>query len=76
MRESERPDTVFAFEVSKTIELNDVRCAPRRAEILQRYGFRALPVVGGQAIRPNAQKAADQGGVLIELPVAGDKSKD
>jgi hypothetical protein len=76
VREKERPDTVFAVEVSKTVELNDVRRALRRAEILQRHGFRALPVVGGQAIRPNAQKAADEGGVLVELQAARDRSKD
>jgi hypothetical protein len=76
VREAGRPETVFAVEVSKTIELNDVRRAVRRAEILQRYGFRALPVVGGQTIRQNAQKAADEDGVLVELQSLGGRSKD
>jgi hypothetical protein len=76
VREAGRPETVFAVEVSKTIELNDVRRAIRRAEILRRYGFRALPVVGGQTIRQNAQKAADEGGVLVELQALGGRSKD
>jgi predicted nucleic acid-binding Zn-ribbon protein len=64
------PQTVFAVEVSATVDNEDVECTVRRAEVLRHIGLRARPSVGGGAITARAMNAAEADGVVVCLVAA------
>ncbi len=54
----EAPEVWLAVEVSSVIDEGDVARAWRRARLLRRAGYRAVPVVAGERIIPEAQASA------------------
>lgn len=66
-RESSRPETVLAVEISSTVDLEDVRRADERSELLRKLGLRAFGAVGGNAVTGRALEAAEQRGVLVKV---------
>lgn len=56
---------VVVLEASWRAEINDVECAHRRAEILRRIGFNAVPVVAGTEWDGQALTQAQALGVAI-----------
>ena len=54
----EMPQVWLAVEVSAVIDQTDVERARRRATLLARAGFRAVPVAAGERATPGAQEAA------------------
>ncbi len=66
-RRPELPEVWLAVEVSSVVDLYDVERARRRAELLRRAGFRAIPAVAGEHITLGAkEEARDSGVVLIQ----------
>ena len=61
------PDTLFALEVSATIDAEDVVRAIRRAAILERAGYRAFPSVGGRSITARAMAMAEEAAAVVML---------
>lgn len=66
-READGPETLLAVEVSLTIDIEDVRRARERAAILQKAGYRAFGVVGGETITTRAAEMAERDGVLVRF---------
>ncbi len=64
------PDSVYiAVEVSATINERDVERAKQTADILNRLGLAASPMVFGNKIRTEAQEIADRTYVRVHLQV-------
>ena len=61
----EAPEVWLAIEVSATVDRNDVLRAQKRASILRRAGYRAIPVAAGKQITLGAEKVARAGNVLL-----------
>ncbi len=61
----EAPEVWLAIEVSATVDRNDVLRAQKRASILRRAGYRAIPVAAGKQITLGAEKVARAGKVLL-----------
>ena len=64
-KQSEREDFYLAVEVSSVVDLNDVQRASRRATLLRKAGFRAIPVVAGEDTTAGAENEARNQGVAI-----------
>ncbi|MBI3362526.1 MAG: hypothetical protein HY023_15600 [Chloroflexi bacterium] len=61
------PEIWLAIEVSSAVNVNDVDRAARRAGLLRKAGYRALPVAAGESASRDAQNAArDQNVVLTQ----------
>lgn len=59
---------LLAAEISTTINVDDISRATRRAAILQKAGYRAIPFVGGQSISAEAQLQSDvTPGLIVDL---------
>jgi len=54
----EIPEVWLAIEISVVIDQNDVDRAERRAKLLQRAGYRALPVAAGEQMTRGAEESA------------------
>ncbi|MDW8238837.1 MAG: hypothetical protein RMM98_04420, partial [Acidobacteriota bacterium] len=54
----EGPELWLAVEISTTVDVNDVERARRRAELLRKAGYRAIPVVAGETTTEGAEDAA------------------
>lgn len=55
----------LAVEVSSVVDEGDVERAKRRAELLRRAGYRALPTVAGEHLTLRAEDAARAGKVVV-----------
>jgi len=64
-RRPELPEVWLAVEVSSVVDLYDVERARRRAELLRRAGFRAIPAVAGEHITLGAEEEARDSGVVL-----------
>ena len=65
---SRKTSEVFiAFEVSKTVDANDVRRAAERAALIRRAGLDAEAFAGGQLVTPQAAALAAELGVQLVL---------
>ena len=62
-RRGDRAEVVAVAEVSWGVGVKDVERASRRAGLLAKLGFTALPVVGGKAVTREAADLARQQGV-------------
>jgi len=63
-----RPDTSqvwLAMEVSAVIDRNDVQRAQRRAALLRKAGYPAIPTVVGEQVTQGGEKAAREGHVFL-----------
>jgi hypothetical protein len=63
--QSDGQDVYLAIEVSATIDRHDVERACQRAQLLQKAGYRAIPVVAGEKLADDTQDAAAEHGVVI-----------
>ena len=63
----EAPEVFIAFEVSKTVDANDVRRAAERAALIRRAGLDAEAFAGGQLVTPQAAALAAELGVQLVL---------
>ncbi|MCS7220135.1 MAG: hypothetical protein RML36_03475 [Anaerolineae bacterium] len=63
----EAPEVWLAVEVSAVLDEGDVERARRRATLLQRAGYHALPVVAGERITQGAEASARDHRVSILL---------
>jgi hypothetical protein len=59
------PELWLAIEVSVTVDVDDVRRAQRRAELLRKAGFPAVPAVGGESVTQGAVEACRTYGALL-----------
>ncbi|MFN8618853.1 MAG: hypothetical protein U0837_17355 [Dehalococcoidia bacterium] len=66
-REAGYPETLFAVEVSRTLDETDLDRAENRAALLTRAGYRAFPAVGGKFAPPRVVDLARQRGILLRL---------
>lgn len=63
----EAPEVWLAVEISAVVDQTDVDRAWRRASLLRRAGYRAVPTVAGEQATPGAEAAAhDQNVVLLQ----------
>lgn len=63
----DREDVWLAVEVSVVVDMGDVTRARRRAELLRRAGYRAIPVVAGKSATLEAEaEAQDQSVVMLK----------
>jgi vacuolar-type H+-ATPase subunit I/STV1 len=63
----EAQEVWLAVEVSSVVDLNDVNRAERRAELLRKAGYRAVPVAGGEDATVGAQELARDRKVVLIL---------
>ena len=61
----EEPEVWLAVEVSATVDESDVERAARRAELLKKAGFKAIPVAAGEEIRGEAMDIAQMKRVTL-----------
>lgn len=66
-REAGYPETIFAVEVSRTLDETDLDRAENRAALLARAGYRAFPAVGGKFAPPRVMDLARERGILLRL---------
>jgi hypothetical protein len=64
-RAPESPPVWLAVEVSAVIDQNDVERARRRAALLRRAGYRAIPVVAGEQWTEGAEAAAAEAPLVV-----------
>ena len=64
-RAPESPPVWLAVEVSAVIDRNDVERARRRAALLRRAGYRAIPVVAGEQLTEGAEAAAADAPLVV-----------
>ena len=55
----------LAVEVSATVDRYDVERAQRRAAILRRAGYHAMPVVAGETVTRGGEESARAGNVVL-----------
>ncbi len=66
LRQAPTPTDIYlAVEVSAVIDANDVTRASRRAALLRKAGYRAIPVVAGEEVTAGASAAAQDMAVLL-----------
>jgi len=53
-----KPDVLLAVEVSAMVDVHDVEGASRRARLLRKAGFEAIPVAAGEEITKEAEEMA------------------
>lgn len=58
-------DVWLGIEVSVMVDREDVKRARKRARLLRRAGFRAVPVVAGEALTEGAEQAAQDGPIVM-----------
>jgi len=58
-RQPEAPEVWLAVEISAVVDRRDVTRARRRADLLRKAGYRAIPVVAGQDITRGAETEAE-----------------
>jgi hypothetical protein len=58
-------DVLLAVEVSSVVDLNDVKRAWKRAELLRKAGYLAIPVVAGESKTLRAEKEAHEQKVVM-----------
>lgn len=61
----EAEEVFLTVEISSVMDKNDVLRTRQRAELLQRAGYRAIPVVAGEKITEGAEIEAGEQGVAI-----------
>ncbi|MBV7339396.1 hypothetical protein KFU94_66515 [Chloroflexi bacterium TSY] len=61
---AERPELWLAIEISNTVDQRDVTRAQRRAELLRKAGYRAIPAVAGAELTEGAEAAVTGDRVL------------
>ena len=61
----EVPEVWVAIEVSATVDRYDVERAQRRAALLRRAGYRAVPAVAGEAATRGGEESARTGPVVL-----------
>jgi len=61
----EKPEVWLAVEVSAVVDKQDVTRARRRAALLTRAGYRAIPVVAGEQATMGAEKRAREHNVVL-----------
>ena len=61
----QRPDVYLAFEISSTIDRGDVERAVRRAALLRKAGYTAIPGVAGEDITQGGLRAAEAAAVFV-----------
>jgi hypothetical protein len=66
-RDTTRPETVLAVEISSTVDLEGVQRADERSQLLRALGLRAFGAVGGNAVSGRALEAAEKRGVLVKI---------
>jgi len=64
-RADEALELYLAVEVSSVIDANDVERARRRAGLLNKAGYRTLPVVAGEEVTDGGERAARESAVLL-----------
>ncbi len=62
---ADTPEVWLAVEISSVIDRNDVERALRRASLMRRAGYRALPVVAGESTTRGAETAAQEQHVTV-----------
>jgi hypothetical protein len=66
-RDTSRPETVLAVEISSTVDFESVQRADERSKVLRKLGLRAFGAVGGNAVSGRALEAAEKRGVLVKI---------
>jgi hypothetical protein len=64
---ADAPEVFIAFEVSKTVDANDVRRAAERAALIRRAGLEADAYAGGQVVTATAEALATELGVTLVI---------
>ncbi|MBN1890392.1 MAG: hypothetical protein JW850_20530 [Thermoflexales bacterium] len=59
------PELWLALEVSAVIDRGDVERARRRAALLERAGYRAIPAVAGEELTEGAERLANETPILV-----------
>lgn len=59
------PEVWLAIEVSSTVDRNDVERAERRAGLLRKLGYQAIPVVAGNKITEGGAALVEERNVLL-----------
>ena len=62
---ADQPETWLALEISAVIDREDVLRAHRRAGLLRQAGYRAVPVVAGDALTLGAEKELDFAPIIV-----------
>ena len=63
----EATEVFLAVEVSVVVDSTDVQRAGRRAGLLRKAGYPAVPVVAGERVTPDAEDEAQTQGVTVLL---------
>ncbi|MBI4675316.1 MAG: hypothetical protein HY741_27040 [Chloroflexi bacterium] len=66
-RVPDTPEVWLAFEISGVIDLGDVERVERRTALLHRAGYRAVPVVAGQGLTPEANRRLQEEPIILML---------
>ena len=66
-RAEDGAEVYLLIEVSAALDIDDVQRVTERAQLMQRLGRPALPVVAGQRIDPEAERMARATGVSLVL---------
>jgi len=61
------PEVWLAVEVAAMLNEADVERAGRRAALLRKAGYRAIPVVAGEGVNPGATALLQDGSVVLVL---------
>ncbi len=64
-RHPDEPEVWLAVEVSATVDSNDVERARRRAELLRKAGYLAMPVAAGERVLEGAKASAAEHHVFL-----------
>ena len=64
-RDPQRPEVYLALEISAVVDRGDVTRAVRRAELLRKAGYRAVPVVAGDDVTEGGFEAARTANVFL-----------
>jgi len=62
---SESPDIFLALEISSVVALTDVSRAVRRSGLFRKAGYPVVPVVAGEYVTQDANKAAQEQNVVL-----------
>jgi hypothetical protein len=65
--DAEPAEVWLVVEVAAAIDGDDVERARRRAALLQKAGYRAIPVVAGESVTPAATEALQKAAVVLAL---------
>ncbi|MBI1927298.1 hypothetical protein HYR99_24040 [Candidatus Poribacteria bacterium] len=64
-QDPDSPDVWLAMEISSMVDRTDVERAARRAGLLRRAGYRAIPVVAGAGVTQGGEAAARKQNVVL-----------